>query len=223
MINYSKTLVFFNIYLLFFVPYAAIPANAARLGLTAAQLTDLAAFLAAWNPAYLAYLNPATYGRVNTAQINALYRLYKTYTDGLKMQMKTSPTVFPNELDKVICDIHTDASRRRNIPIPTEDAGVSSKKVNHLNNEFRTFDLADPADNAKPPGTKRIKVMMLILESDKPVPTLADLLPEMESGSMIFDIPFTVDMIGKICYIAVCFSNDSGDGNYSAILATPII
>ncbi len=223
MINYSKTIVFFNIYFTFFVPYAVIPANAARLGLTAAQLVDLAAFLAIWNPAYLAYLNPATYGRVNTAQINALYRLYKAYTDGLKLQMKNSPTVFPTELDKAICDIHTNAARRSSIPKPTEDAGVSSKKVNHLNNEFRAYDLAEPDSNAKPPGTRRVKVMMLILEADKPIPTLAQLLPEMESGSMLFDIPFTEDMIGKICYIAVCFSNDAGDGNYSAILATPII
>jgi hypothetical protein len=40
---------------------------------------------------------------------------------------------------------------------------------------------------------------------------------------MNFDIPFTANQVEMIAYIAVCFSNDVGDGVFSAIIACPII
>ncbi len=223
MINYSKTIVFYNIYFGIMVPYAIIPANASRLGLTAQQVTDLTNYLALWNPAYANYISPLTYGRLTTAQVNALWKAYKRYTDGIKQQLKNNPALTLSELEYIIFDIHRDAPARGHIPAPTQEAGISEKAINHLNNEYHAFDLANPTKAGKPKDVKRIKIKYIVLDASATPPALEMLTEELESGAMNFDIPFTEDQIGKIAYVAVCFSNDSGDGNYSDIIATPII
>ncbi len=223
MINYSRTLVFYNIYLSIMLPYAIVSANATRLGLTAQQVTDLTGFLAAWNTAYANYISPLTYGRLTTAQINALYKLYKAYCDGIKQQLKNNPALSLSELEYIIFDIHKNVIPRAHIPAPTAEASVTLRAANHLNNEYRASDIANPTKGGKPTDVKKVIVFLLVLPADKPAPTHADLNEEMESGSMIFDIPFTENLIGEIAYVAVCFANDSGRGNMSAIIASPII
>lgn len=205
------------------VPYALITGQAGRLGLTAQQILDLPAFLARWNLAYAAYLSPLSYGRLSTAQINALYREIKIYMDALKQQLKNNPSLVLTEADYIFFDIHKDAVRRGNIPAPTEEAGVESKNVAHLNNEYRAYDVANPTKAGKPKDVKRIKVKLLVLKAITPPPTIDMLVVEMESGAMLFDIPFTIDQVGWIAYVAICFVNDSGESEYSAIIATPII
>jgi len=205
------------------VPYAIVAGTATRLGLTAQQVTDLTALLAAWSPAYSAYLAPATYGRLTVAQINLLYRNTKAYCDGLKQQLKNNPALVLTEMDYIIFDIHKDVTPRANIPAPEQQAIVTLKASHHLNNEYRVWDAANPTKAGKPTDVRRIKVFLLVLIATATPPTIDMLRLDMTVGSMNFDIPFTEDQIGKIAYVAVCFSNDSGDGPMSPIIASPII
>ena len=223
MINYSKTILNYNIFFIYMVPYAIDPANSARLGLTPAQVAALTAALAIWKVDYEKYINPATYSRVNTATINGQFRNNKTITNGIGQQLKSNSLLVLTELEYILFDIHKDATPRSNIPKPTQEAGVTIKTNQHLNHEYHVFDLANMTSGAKPKDVKRIKVVMLVLDKGKPEPTIDQLLPEMESGTMNFDIPFAPADEGKIAYLAVCFSNDSGDGPISAIIANPII
>ncbi len=223
MINYSKTILNYNIFFIYMVPYAIDPANSARLGLTPAQVAALTAALAIWKVDYEKYINPATYSRVNTATINGQFRNNKTITNGIGQQLKSNSLLVLTELEYILFDIHKDATPRSNIPKPTQEAGVTIKTNQHLNHEYHVFDLANMTSGAKPKDVKRIKVVMLVLDKGKPEPTIDQLLPEMESGTMNFDIPFAPADEGKIAYLAVCFSNDSGDGLFSAIIANPII
>ena len=212
-----------NIYITLLVPYAIVAATATRLGLTAQQVTDITAFLAAWNPVYSAYLAPGTHGDFTTAQVNALYKTYKLYFDGLKQQLKNNPALTLTEMDYIMFDIHKNATPRLRIPAPFQRAMIALRLTNHLNNEYRVSDEANPTKAVKPADVKRIKVFMLILLATAPPPTIDMLVEEMTVGSMNFDIPFTDDQVGMIAYIAVCFSNDSGDGTKSPIIACPII
>ena len=66
---------------------------------------------------------------------------------------------------------------------------------------------------------KRIKRRMIVWPVNRTPPTLADLIQLEDIGSMNFDIPFVDSQVGMIAYIAVCFSNDTGDGTYSEIIA----
>ena len=223
MINYSKTILNYNIFFIYMVPYAIDPANSARLGLTPAQVAALSAALAIWKVDYEKYINPATYSKVNTATINGQFRNNKTITSGIGQQLKSNSLLVLTELEYILFDIHKDATPRSNIPKPTQEAGVTIKTNQHLNHEYHVFDLANMTSGAKPKDVKRIKVVMLVLDKGKPEPTIDQLLPEMESGTMNFDIPFAPADEGKIAYLAVCFSNDSGDGPISAIIANPII
>jgi len=140
----------------------------------------------------------------------------------MKQTMKNNPAVTLTEKDYLIIDIHKNAKPTAT-KIPTQTPALILRQANHLNNEYRVFDIADPSSGAKPPGVKRIKVVMLVQDANLPAPTLDQLKPEMESGSMNFDTPFTIDQLNKTSYIAVCFSNDAGDSAYSAIIASPII
>ncbi len=223
MINYSKTIVFYNIYLTLMIPYAIVAATATRLGLTAQQVTDLTAFQTAWGPTMLAYLSPLTYGRLTTAQINALYRAVKLYCDGLKQQLKNNPALTLTEADYIYFDIHKDVAPRAHIPAPTAEASVVLKAANHLNNEYRVSDIANPTKAGKPKDVKKVIVFLVVFSASATPPTHDDMREEMEVGSMNFDIPFTEDQIGKIAYVCVCFANDSGRGNMSPIIASPII
>ena len=222
MINYSVTIVFYNLYFGFYVPYAIDIANQTRLGISDDQKDELIELKKKWDDAFTNYTGPETYGKLSIAVQTKVYRMCKLVTDGLTQQLKTSKSITLEELDFIIFNIHKDASKGK-IPKPTAIASVVQRLVSHLNNEYQASNVADPTSGAKPFQVKRLKIVMLVLDAKAAIPTIDMLKPEMESGSMRFDIPFTEDQIGMIAYIAVCFSNDAGDGEYSAIIASPII
>ncbi|MEI6487409.1 MAG: hypothetical protein WCP52_00530 [Bacteroidota bacterium] len=222
MINYSKTIVYYDIYLRFMIEYVTDPANVTRLQVGPTVVTDLNTKKGVWDTDMKGYLNPETYGKLNTATINSDYKEFRPLTDALKQTLKNNPAIVLTEKDYLIIDIHKDAKPSASKK-PNETPTLLLKTANHLNNEYRVFDIANPTSGAKPKGTKRIKVIMLVQDAGIPAPSLDKLKPEMDSGSMTFDIPFTIDQVGKIAYIAVCFSNDAGDSAYSAIIASPII
>ena len=222
MINYSVTIVFYNLYFGFYVPYAIDPANQARLGISDDQKAELIDLKKQWDNAFTNYTEPTTYGKLSVATVNRMYRICKLITDGITQQLKNNKGISLLDLDFIIFNIHINNAKSK-ILKPSEQAGLILKSVNHLNNEFQAIDIADPTDGAKPKYVKRLKIVMLVLDAKAAIPTIDMLKAEMESGSMRFDIPFTEDQIGMIAYVAVCFSNDSGDGEYSKIIACPII
>ncbi len=223
MINYSVTLILYNIYFNFMVPYVSDPANQLRLGLSDAQIKQMNNMLVDWNNAYNGYIFPGTYGKLTTAQVNELFLTCKKYSDGMKQQLKGNPSIKLLTADYMFIAIHENVKPRTSIPKPTHEAGVTLKLASHLNNEYHAFDIANPTKGGKPVDVKRIKIKLLVLKADVPFPTL-DMLEDWDNvGSMNFDIPFSLSQIGMIAYVAVCFSNDAGDSDYSAIIASPII
>lgn len=222
MLNYSRTIVFYNLYFGLYVPYATDAANQTRLGISDDQKAKLLTMKGQWDTAFEKYIWPESYGKLSTGKINKLYHLCKTITDGITQQLKNSKSITLEDLDLIIFGIHINNPKSKTKK-PTETPAVILKTVTRLNDEFQAINIADPTSGAKPPGTKRLKVYMLVLAADAPVPTIEMLKPEMESGSMRFDIPFVDEQVGMIAYVALCFSNDAGDGEFSAIIACPII
>ena len=205
------------------IPYVNDPLNQARLGISDAQLAQMNQMLKQWNLCFDAYISPGTYGRLTTAEVNELFIKFKKYTDGFKQQTKGNPSVVLTTADYLYIGVHEDAKPRPSIPPATAEAGVALKLASHLNNEYHTYDIANITKGAKPKDVKRIKIKLLIQKPDAPVPTI-DMLEDWDSvGSMNFDIPFISSQVGLVAYVAVCFSNDSGDGPWSAILATTIV
>ena len=221
MIQYSKTIVFYNIYFTYMVPYAI--ANATRLGITAAQVTDLTAMKTAWDLAFEPYINPLTYGRFNIATINALWDTDHKYTNSLNQQLKNNPSLVLNPADYLLFGIHQDSKRRTNIPVPKAQAAVTFKATSHLNNEYHILDVAHPTHNAKPKDVDFAVVKLLIQSASAPPPSIDMLEVWGEVGSLNFDIPFVAEDEGKIAYVAVCFANGAGEAPFSEIIANPII
>ena len=223
MINYSKTIVFYDIYIRYMVPYITDPANVTRFGLTPTFVSDLNGHSASWGIDIPKYLDPKTYGRLTTATANADYKSFKAFNDGMKQTLKNNPSIVLTEEDYLTLDIHKDSNRRTEAHTPGFTPGVLLQYTSELNNRYIVIDLANPRSGAKPPKVTRIKVKMLVQDASRTAPTIDMLVAEMEVGSMDFDIPFTEDQVGKIAYIAVCFSNDAGDSVYSPIIASMII
>ena len=223
MINYSVTIILYNIYFNFMVPYVSDPANQLRLGLSDAQIKQMNNMLVDWNNSYNGYIFPGTYGKLTTAQVNELFLTCKKFSDGFKQQLKGNPSITLTKSDYMFVAIHENMKPRTSIPKPTQTPGVTLRIASHLNNEYHTFDIANPTKGGKPVDVKRIKIKLLILKSDAPFPTLEMLEDWDNVGSMNFDIPFSLSQVGMIAYVAVCFSNDAGDSDYSAIIASPII
>ncbi len=222
MINYSKTIVFYEIFFGILVPYAVDPANQARLGITDVQKAELLDLKSDWDTAYKKYIDPTTYGKLSIAVINKSYKTSHIFTDGLTQQLKNNKSIILSNLDLIVFNIHVDNPKSK-IKAPSVIPTLVLRSTTHLNSEIQAINAEDPTSAAKPPRVKRLKIIMLVLDANAVPPTIDMLKPEMESGYMRFDIPHTEDQVGKIAYVAACFSNDTGDSEYSAILACPII
>lgn len=223
MINYSKTIVMYDIYLEFAVPYLLDPTNVSRFGFSIEFTGNITARKNIWSTDMPKYLDPRTYGKLSIARVNANYKSDKSFYDSLIQSLKNNPAIVLTEDDYLILDIHKDATTKTKKKKPTAEAGVIFKAAHTLDNDYKAIDMANIESNAKPAGTSRVKIYLLVQAADAPPPTIDKLVLEMSSGTMAFDIPFTEDQIGMIAYVAVCFSNDAGDGPMSVIIASPII
>jgi len=223
MLPYSITIILYNIFLFCFVPYVTLPTNMTRLGLSAGQISTLTTHWGTWQTTYVAYMNPATYGTVNTGAMNNFYAIILAYVSAMQQQIKNNPTVSLTALDYVILVIHQNLSRRGHIPAPTAEAGVVEKKTTHLNTEFVVFDLAHPTHAAKPKDVLRITPFVLYLDHGSPFPLEGDLIEQADVTRMTFDVPHTTSQVGKDGYMQVCFTNDAGQGPRSAIIPFSVI
>ena len=216
----SVTLMLYNIFITYLVPY--VVKNFARLGLTTQQRDDLSAFLIDWAVKYEAYINPVTKGDGTTKDVNAQYLTMLAYTDGIKQQIKNNRSVVLTVWDYLVLLIHQNNPRSRS-KIPAQRAGCVVKSTTHLNNEFQVIDLDNMTKAGKPAKVLRISRRMLVQDHGKPFPTLDQLIAMDDEGSMGFDVPFDFTQIGMDGYMVVCFTNDAGQGTWSAILPFSII
>ena len=221
MLVYSQTLINYQIFINFSTPY--IDANGVDLGISIEQHDRYLKLPKIIDGVMEPYLNPSSYGPVNTKQANAVYADSHLFTRGIQQLIKVNPANKLTPMDYMMLDIHEDLKPHKNTLPPAYRIGIVCKHFGHLNNIYQIFDIENLTHDGKPPLVKRMKVKMLVLSKDAPVPSLTDLKDIDSTTTMIFDTPFTDDQIDKIAYLAVCFSNDAGDGDYSAILASAII
>src|ERR1039457_1187820 len=93
MLPYSITLILYNIFLMYFVPYVTVTANRIHLGLSTDQTDQLNIYWTDFQAAFAAYLNPLTNGPVSTGTINGLYHVILPYVTAIQQQIKNNPTV----------------------------------------------------------------------------------------------------------------------------------
>ena len=221
MIIYSNTILTYNIYLKFVIPY--LIANKTRLKLSTEQVTQLTDMLANWTPGMDNYENPQIHGTLSVAIINAFYLEFHFITQGFKQQLKKNAGIVLNETDYLVIGIHKDSTTRKKTVKPTEEALVLLAAARHLYNEYKVMDIANPTRRGKPVGVTRIRRKYLVAKPTDPIPTLADMIQMEDITLMTFDIPFTEAQVGDIVYLAVCFCNDAGDAQYSEIISSPVI
>ena len=222
MITYSVTLILYNFYLFFLIPYLTV-AKALELGISDSQVTTITGFQTGWAPLFLLYMNPFTYSDINTRNMNNFYNTAKAYIDAIKQQVKNNPDVELSPMDYRVLWIHENLTRRHNILKPSADAGISIRFQSHLNVLFHIFDMLHPTVAKKPKDVARIGVKLLHLPTGTVLPTIDQLIDMDDQTTMEFDIPFSDEFINDDWYIAVCFKNDAGSGNYSAILPFRLI
>jgi hypothetical protein len=223
MLPYSITIILYNFFLFFMVPYINDVANRARLGLTTGQVADVNAFWVTWQTTFAAYMNPLTYGTVNTGAMNDFYAIVSFYVQRMQQQIKNNPTVTLTAMDYVVMAIHKNLAGRHSHPIPKEEAGIAVKSNQHLNTEFVVFDLAAPTHAAKPKYVERITPFILYKAHGSPLPVDGDLIEQTDVTRMTFDVPHTTEQIDMDGYIQVCFTNDAGQGIRSAIVPFRVI
>ncbi len=223
MLPYSVTLILYHFFLFYFVPYVSTTANRNRLGLSVDQISQLEAYWGTWQTDFGNYMNPLTYGTVNTGTINDLYAIVMPYVTAIRQQIKTNPTVTLTALDYVILAIHKDLVRRGKMPKPKQKVGLAVKGNTHLNTEFIVFDLDAPTRVAKPKDVLRITPYMLLLPKGSPIPTFDQLIQMEGVTRMTFDVPFTSAQKDMDGYMAVCFTNNAGSSEPSAIIPFSVI
>ena len=220
--NYSITILFYNVYLTYAVPY--LIANATRFGLTTEITDQLTAFLALWIARYNAYINPATHSTITIGDMNDLFKIVSPFTDGLKQSIKNRSGLVLNSMDYLTLEINRDSPRRNRIPRPSQLCGAIVVAFFSLLNRIALSDLANPRKGAKPKDVARIGIKELYLKATDPVPTLADLVRVADQNSMDIEILSSSDQVGKVCYLAFCFLNERGEeGDYSAIIHFTVI
>ena len=221
MIVLSETILHYDKFLTYAVPYIGL--NGVAMGVTPEQMKFISNIPIDWDPAMDGYANPATHGDATTAQMNFVYAADNSYFNKVCQQIKINPSYTLSPMDYLVLNIHQDAKRRTTIPAPDQRIGIVCKSFSHLNNVYQVFDIANLTHGGKPKDVRGIIYKMLILKSDAPFPTLDQLITIGEVSTMIFDVPFTLDQLGMIAYIAVCFVNNAGESKYTEILASPII
>lgn len=221
MITYSQTLILYNIFLNYFVPYVA--ANAVRLGVSPSQVLILEGYLAQWIIDFEAYINPGTYGPITIGNINARYNIYHPYSDAIKKQIKNQAGLVLTTTDYRFTQIHEDKSHST-VPVPTEECAVSLDGTHHLNNSFHVYDVANPTHSGKPKDVARIGRYLYVQAANLPDATYSQLLRISDSTTADFDIPFDALQVGMKGFLATTYMNEKGEeGTISAIFPFSII
>ncbi len=223
MIVLSNTILQNDKYLQYAIPYFAD--RGSILGVSSDQLLIVADFPNQWDPAIKDYCNPKSHGDATTAQMNFVNKKVMTYINSVCHGIKINPSnkEILTPLDYLTLHIHQDEKRRTGIPAPDYRIGIVCKSFSYLNHVIQVFDIANLTHVGKPKDVTGLKVRMLVQKPETPPPTLKDLVQMQDETTMIFDIPYTIDQLNNIAYIAVCFTNGTGDGDYSEIIACRII
>lgn len=213
----SLRILVYNIFVNVFIPFVVLPANVTRFGISLTQVTALNNFLIDWNVKFADYINPLTYGRVSISAIHSAFAFGFPLTQGVRSRIKSDPTITLTTQEREICNIPLPDSSRKRSKIPTIAPALACIMVSYLLMKFVVINPFLLFKRAKPSGVSFVGYKTAITAAGAPAPKIEDYVTQEPVTDTEFEIPFTVDQIGKTLYIIAYYINSKNEAGPDSI------
>lgn len=207
--KYSTKLLLYYFFLKEFAAYVA--AHFAELGVSEDQSNELNDLWTDYLAKTEAYTSPITYGPASNSNINGAYNICFPFTEGIRGQIKSNPSIALDGTDRLALDIPVEKPKRGHIPIPSISPNISLINKKELMIEFFAFNPELPAKKAKPKDVTQIGIKMVITDVDAPEPRPASYVMQLPETKTIFEKFFTSDQVGKKLWMKAFYLNARGE------------
>ena len=200
-------------------------AEATRLGVSAAKVTELLTTLAAYSVTYQQYVDPNQHTPKVVHQMKMDYDTSAHFIFPLRQQIKKGEAELTAN-DYANLFIHVDKETRTPAERPTTAPTVVVLGEKHLNIEYETGEQSTEGVNrvATPAGTQIARELAVT-----PVGTVSP-IPDSEYSSLDivgrgrFSLMFVNAQVGMIATMRCCYVNTRGEkGPFSVPISTPIV
>ncbi len=197
----SNKILEFNFELKYFVAYITI--NFLELGISSDQKDAIVLLLTDWETPFADYTNPNTHNTITITAINDLYLENKRILEGVKLQIKSNPSITLTALDYANLYIPKPKSVRSHIPAVSYAPVVTCISNSHLLPVFFVADPNHPAKRGKPKDVKAIGVKICYAGVGA-TPSADDYRIQQSEGRTEFEWPCPSDKVGKALWV-ICF------------------
>jgi len=199
----SNKILQFNYVLKAFVAYIVI--HYEDLGISEDQKDEIEPLWPAWGPFIDAYSNPNEHNEITIGNMNLVYVEDKRIVDGVKLQIKSNPSIELSPVDYANLDIPKPKKKRTNVPVLNYAPVVSCVRNTHLLPVYFAADPNHPAKHAKPEDADAIGVKICYTEATvTAAPELDDYRIQQQEGKTEFELPQTAGNVGKKLWV-ICF------------------
>ena len=207
----SNTILQFNFSFVAFTTYMNISGVSTRLGISAAQKTDMNDRSVDFNDKLLLYTAPDTHTTGSINDMNVAYKDCYALVEAFKKQIKSNNSVVLTGTDRDNLDMPEDKPRRGHIPAPSMSPAVLCVKISPLTMQFIAFDTTNPFRKAKPNDVGSIVIKMAIVGVGAPPPIETDYIKLDPVKQTEFELLFTAGQAGKMVYVICYYLNPRGE------------
>jgi hypothetical protein len=198
----SNKVLQFNYVLKAFVAYIII--HYLELGISLEQKDGLALNWTDWGPVIDTYTNPNSHNTISIGDMSLAYTEDKRIVDGVKLQIKSNPSIELTPIDYANLDIPKPNKSKTRVPAVNYAPVVSCIRNTHLLPVYFAGDPNQPARVAKPPKVGAIGVKICYTDATGTAPPLDDYRVQQQEGKTEFEQPQTAANVGKKLW-TICF------------------
>ena len=222
----SVKLIRYNAWLIVAIPYLLQPANITKFRLTVDQVNALTSYLAQWGTIYGLYADALTHTPGSITNIDNLYDILHPYMEGVKKQIQNDPNVILSGDDRTILHIPVPASHRVHVPGTSYSPAVAVLRLLHLIARLFVFNpnVGHETEIHKPTDVAKIGRKTAVVKAGDLPPTIDKYIHLDDIGTTEFNLEFTPDQVGMICYIICWYISPTGEpGPVCLAYSFPII
>ncbi len=198
----SNKILQFNYVFKAFVAYIVI--HYLELGISLEQKLGLATNWTDWGPVIDTYTNPNLHNEITIGDMNLFYDEDKRIVDGVKLQIKSNPSIQLTPVDYANLDISKPNKSKARVQAVNYAPVVSCIRNTHLLPVFFAANPNYPAKKAKPAKVGAIGLKICFTAADAAAPTADDYRVQQQEGKTEFELPQIADKVGKKLWI-ICF------------------
>ena len=198
----SNKVLQFNYVLKAFVAYIVI--HYLELGISVDQKDGLETNWTEWIPVIDTYTDPNSHNSISIGDMNLTYTDDKRIVDGVKMQIKSNPSIELTPIDYANLDITKPSKSKTRVPAVKFAPVVNCIRNTHLLPVFFAGNPNYPTQKAKPPTVGAVGVKICYTDATATAPPLDDYRVQQQEGKTEFEQPQIAANVGKKLW-TICF------------------